>query len=212
MHPNAQHNRLVIEGGGAVQVYEEGTHIMIPWFERAIIYDVRARPNVIQSTSGSRDLQMVRRRARTSRASSLIRLWAPPRGFCRTSAQCIPMQPRLNFLFGGNDAAPSLSRMTGQYWAASTDAAGAGQAAGNLPDTGNRLWRARAPLHHPGARLGLLPVDPRLVAVGFHPTVCRSQFLRITITETTIDQSRCPAGVAEKRHCSVQCQPAADNA
>ncbi len=35
---------------------------MIPWFERAIIYDVRARPNVIQSTSGSRDLQMVRLR------------------------------------------------------------------------------------------------------------------------------------------------------
>jgi len=41
------------------EVYEEGTHIMIPWFERPIIYDVRARPNVIQSTSGSRDLQMV---------------------------------------------------------------------------------------------------------------------------------------------------------
>ena len=36
---------------------------MIPWFERAIIYDVRARPNVIQSTSGSRDLQMVRLRS-----------------------------------------------------------------------------------------------------------------------------------------------------
>lgn len=32
---------------------------MIPWFERPIIYDVRARPNVIASTSGSRDLQMV---------------------------------------------------------------------------------------------------------------------------------------------------------
>lgn len=32
---------------------------MIPWFERAILYDVRARPNVIASTSGSRDLQMV---------------------------------------------------------------------------------------------------------------------------------------------------------
>ncbi len=45
----------------SAQVYEEGTHIMIPWFERPIIYDVRARPNVIQSTSGSRDLQMVRR-------------------------------------------------------------------------------------------------------------------------------------------------------
>ena len=32
---------------------------MLPWFDRPIIYDVRARPNVIQSTSGSRDLQMV---------------------------------------------------------------------------------------------------------------------------------------------------------
>lgn len=33
---------------------------MIPWFERPIIYDVRARPHLIESTSGSRDLQMVR--------------------------------------------------------------------------------------------------------------------------------------------------------
>jgi prohibitin 2 len=32
---------------------------MIPWFERPIIYDVRARPNLVESTSGSRDLQMV---------------------------------------------------------------------------------------------------------------------------------------------------------
>ena len=32
---------------------------MLPWFERPVIYDVRARPNVITSTSGSRDLQMV---------------------------------------------------------------------------------------------------------------------------------------------------------
>ncbi|GIL79323.1 hypothetical protein Vretifemale_8709 [Volvox reticuliferus] len=40
-------------------VYQEGTHIMVPWFERPIIYDVRARPSVIQSQSGSKDLQMV---------------------------------------------------------------------------------------------------------------------------------------------------------
>ena len=33
---------------------------MVPWFERPIIYDVRARPSLIQSQSGSRDLQMVR--------------------------------------------------------------------------------------------------------------------------------------------------------
>ena len=42
-----------------VQVYHEGTHFMIPWFDRPIIYDVRARPHVVESTSGSRDLQMV---------------------------------------------------------------------------------------------------------------------------------------------------------
>lgn len=41
------------------KVYPEGTHFKIPWFERPIIYDVRARPTVVDSTSGSRDLQMV---------------------------------------------------------------------------------------------------------------------------------------------------------
>ncbi|MBA0666068.1 hypothetical protein Goklo_002523, partial [Gossypium klotzschianum] len=42
------------------KVYSEGTHLMIPWFERPIIYDVRARPHLVESTSGSRDLQMVK--------------------------------------------------------------------------------------------------------------------------------------------------------
>ncbi|XP_072998601.1 prohibitin-1, mitochondrial-like [Typha latifolia] len=42
------------------KVYPEGTHLIIPWFERPIIYDVRARPHLVESTSGSRDLQMVR--------------------------------------------------------------------------------------------------------------------------------------------------------
>ena len=32
-------NRL---GGIKDEVYEEGTHFMVPWFERPIIYDVRA--------------------------------------------------------------------------------------------------------------------------------------------------------------------------
>ncbi|GAX73154.1 hypothetical protein CEUSTIGMA_g607.t1 [Chlamydomonas eustigma] len=49
-------NRLM---GIKEQVYSEGTHIMVPWFERPIMYDVRARPSLIQSTSGSKDLQMV---------------------------------------------------------------------------------------------------------------------------------------------------------
>lgn len=42
-----------------MQVYPEGTHLMVPWFERPVIYDVRARPHLVESTSGSRDLQMV---------------------------------------------------------------------------------------------------------------------------------------------------------
>jgi prohibitin 2 len=42
-----------------LQVYPEGTHLIIPLIERPIIYDVRARPNLVESTSGSRDLQMV---------------------------------------------------------------------------------------------------------------------------------------------------------
>lgn len=42
-----------------LQVYPEGTHLMIPWFEWPVIYDVRARPHLVESTSGSRDLQMV---------------------------------------------------------------------------------------------------------------------------------------------------------
>ncbi|CAK9192465.1 unnamed protein product [Sphagnum troendelagicum] len=50
-------NRIV---GIKDKVFPEGTHVMIPWFERPIIYDVRARPNTVESTSGSRDLQMVR--------------------------------------------------------------------------------------------------------------------------------------------------------
>ncbi|GFY91907.1 prohibitin 1 [Actinidia rufa] len=41
-------------------VYPEGTHFMIPWFERPIIYDVRALHHTVEGTSGSRDLQMVK--------------------------------------------------------------------------------------------------------------------------------------------------------
>uniref|UniRef100_A0A7N0VDZ0 Prohibitin n=2 Tax=Kalanchoe fedtschenkoi TaxID=63787 RepID=A0A7N0VDZ0_KALFE len=56
-HRAIMFNRIV---GVKDKVYPEGTHLMIPWFERPIIYDVRARPHLVESTSGSRDLQMVR--------------------------------------------------------------------------------------------------------------------------------------------------------
>lgn len=56
-HRAIMFNRLV---GIKDKVYPEGTHLMIPWFERPVIYDVRARPYLVESTSGSRDLQMVK--------------------------------------------------------------------------------------------------------------------------------------------------------
>ncbi|EEC76399.1 hypothetical protein OsI_14040 [Oryza sativa Indica Group] len=36
----------------------EKSHFSIPWFERLTIFDVCPRPNLVESTSGSRDLQM----------------------------------------------------------------------------------------------------------------------------------------------------------
>ena len=36
-------------GGVQERVRGEGTHIMVPWFQRPIIYDVRARPRIIQA-------------------------------------------------------------------------------------------------------------------------------------------------------------------
>ena len=41
------------------QVVNEGTHFLIPWLQRAIIYDVRTKPRNISTTTGSKDLQMV---------------------------------------------------------------------------------------------------------------------------------------------------------
>lgn len=45
--------------------YSEGTHLMMPWFERPIIFDIRSRPKMIVSLTGSRDLQMVNISVRT---------------------------------------------------------------------------------------------------------------------------------------------------
>lgn len=40
-------------------VANEGTHFLVPWLQRAIIYDVRTKPRNISTTTGSKDLQMV---------------------------------------------------------------------------------------------------------------------------------------------------------
>lgn len=40
-------------------IYKEGWHLMWPWLERPIIYDVRTHPQIFKSQTGSRDLQFV---------------------------------------------------------------------------------------------------------------------------------------------------------
>ena len=41
------------------QVIDEGTHFLVPWLQRAIMYDIRTKPRNISTTTGSKDLQMV---------------------------------------------------------------------------------------------------------------------------------------------------------
>jgi prohibitin 1 len=41
------------------EVINEGTHFLIPWLQRSIIFDVRTKPRNIATTTGSKDLQMV---------------------------------------------------------------------------------------------------------------------------------------------------------
>jgi len=55
------HRAIIFSRIGRVQpeVYREGLHFRIPWFQYPIIYDIRARPRKISSPTGSKDLQMV---------------------------------------------------------------------------------------------------------------------------------------------------------
>ena len=56
-HVGILYNR--IGGLHDTQVCKEGLNIIIPFFQRAVIYNVRTRPQMINSQSGSKDLQMV---------------------------------------------------------------------------------------------------------------------------------------------------------
>ncbi|KAL2914306.1 Prohibitin-1, subunit of the prohibitin complex (Phb1p-Phb2p) [Polyrhizophydium stewartii] len=59
-----------VEGGQRVVIFDrlrgvlpvtvgEGTHFLVPWLQRAIMYDVRTRPRSISTTTGSKDMQTV---------------------------------------------------------------------------------------------------------------------------------------------------------
>ncbi|KAJ5084096.1 Prohibitin-2 [Penicillium alfredii] len=55
-HRAIKYSRL---SGVRKEIYNEGTHIRIPWLETPIVYDVRAKPRNIPSLTGTKDLQMV---------------------------------------------------------------------------------------------------------------------------------------------------------
>lgn len=55
-HRAIKYTRL---NGVANHVYPEGTHFLAPWFEKAITFDIRAKPRNIASLTGTKDLQMV---------------------------------------------------------------------------------------------------------------------------------------------------------
>ncbi|KAI0789759.1 band 7 family-domain-containing protein [Abortiporus biennis] len=55
-HRAIKYTRL---NGVTEEVYPEGTHLMIPWFETPIVFDIRAKPRSIASLTGTKDLQMV---------------------------------------------------------------------------------------------------------------------------------------------------------
>merc|ERR1712054_370816 len=57
-------------------VINEGTHFLVPWLQRSIIFDVRTKPRSISTTTGSKDLQMVSYRQRS------------PQGYCRPVRCC----------------------------------------------------------------------------------------------------------------------------
>lgn len=55
------HRAIIFSRISGVQsdVLPEGIHFRIPWFQYPIIYDVRSRPKLLVSPTGSKDLQMV---------------------------------------------------------------------------------------------------------------------------------------------------------
>lgn len=58
----AGHRAIIFSRISGIQqdlIYSEGMHFRIPWIQYPIVYDIRAKPRLIKSPTGSKDLQMV---------------------------------------------------------------------------------------------------------------------------------------------------------
>ncbi|GMM53143.1 prohibitin subunit [Starmerella bacillaris] len=56
------------------EVVGEGTHFVIPWLQKPILFDVRTKPRNISTTTGSKDLQMVTLTLRVLSRPNIARL------------------------------------------------------------------------------------------------------------------------------------------
>ena len=56
-HKGVVYNRF--GGLNEKHILKEGLNFVVPWFQRPVVFDVRTRPQPIDTTSGSKDLQMV---------------------------------------------------------------------------------------------------------------------------------------------------------
>jgi prohibitin 1 len=56
------------------EVIEEGTHFLVPWLQKAVIFDVRTKPRNISTTTGSKDLQMVSLTLRVLHRPNVVQL------------------------------------------------------------------------------------------------------------------------------------------
>lgn len=65
-----QYSMYNVEGGYRAVLFDrmrgvmpdtvgEGTHFLVPWLQRAVLFDVRTRPRNISTTTGSKDMQTV---------------------------------------------------------------------------------------------------------------------------------------------------------
>jgi prohibitin 2 len=48
-------------GGVQDKIYAEGTHFMIPWIEKPVLFDVRAKPRNIASLTGTKGIETLTR-------------------------------------------------------------------------------------------------------------------------------------------------------
>ena len=42
-----------------MDTFKEGIHFKVPWLERQVIYNVKTRPTVIETKTGTKDMQQI---------------------------------------------------------------------------------------------------------------------------------------------------------